>query len=128
MKCPRCQAENDAGARFYEDCGARLETACSSCGASVTPGKRFCRSCGAALTAEPAGRFASPGSYTPKRLAEKILTSKAALEGERKQVTVQALPAHGQATGGPGGPHHPTTDGHAVLAGAGPEGARRDGG
>jgi hypothetical protein len=25
MKCPRCQAENDAGARFCEDCGARLE-------------------------------------------------------------------------------------------------------
>ena len=37
----------------------------------------------------PAGsRFASPESYTPKHLAEKILTSKAALEGERKQVTV----------------------------------------
>jgi class 3 adenylate cyclase len=36
--------------------------------------------------AEP--RFASPQSYTPKHLAEKILTSKAALEGERKQVTV----------------------------------------
>jgi class 3 adenylate cyclase/tetratricopeptide (TPR) repeat protein len=34
------------------------------------------------------GRFDSPESYTPKRLAEKILTSKSALEGERKQVTV----------------------------------------
>jgi class 3 adenylate cyclase len=33
-------------------------------------------------------RFASPVSYTPKHLAEKILTSKGALEGERKQVTV----------------------------------------
>ncbi len=30
----------------------------------------------------------SPDSYTPKHLAEKILTSKSALEGERKQVTV----------------------------------------
>ena len=38
--------------------------------------------------AGPAARFASPESYTPKHLAEKILTSKAALEGERKQVTV----------------------------------------
>ena len=27
-------------------------------------------------------------NYTPRRLAEKILTSRAALEGERKQVTV----------------------------------------
>ncbi len=33
-------------------------------------------------------RFASPEAYTPKHLAEKILTSKNALEGERKQVTV----------------------------------------
>jgi class 3 adenylate cyclase len=83
-----CQAENNAGARFCEDCGARLEAACPSCGTAVTPGKKFCRSCGAALTTEPAGRFASPESYTPKHLAEKILTSKSALEGERKQVTV----------------------------------------
>jgi len=30
----------------------------------------------------------SPNSYTPKHLAERILPSKAALEGERKQVTV----------------------------------------
>ena len=30
----------------------------------------------------------SPQTYTPKHLAEKILTSKSALEGERKQVTV----------------------------------------
>ena len=88
MKCPRCQAENDAGARFCEDCGVRLEAACPSCGTPVTPGKKFCRSCGAAVTTEPAGRFASPGSYTPKYLAEKILTSKSALEGERKLVTV----------------------------------------
>src|SRR5262245_4498715 len=88
MKCPRCQAEHDAGARFCEDCGAGLEAACSRCGTPVTPGKKFCRSCGAALTTEPAARFASPESYTPKHLAEKILTSKAALEGERKQVTV----------------------------------------
>jgi class 3 adenylate cyclase/tetratricopeptide (TPR) repeat protein len=33
-------------------------------------------------------RFTSPESYIPKYLVEKILTSRAALEGERKQVTV----------------------------------------
>src|SRR5881296_4141630 len=88
MKCSRCQAQNDAGSRFCEDCGARLETACPSCGTPVTPGKKFCRSCGAGLTIEPVGRFASPDSYTPKHLAEKILTSRSTLEGERKQVTV----------------------------------------
>jgi class 3 adenylate cyclase len=32
-------------------------------------------------------KFASPETYTPKHLAEKIRTSKTALEGERKQVT-----------------------------------------
>jgi class 3 adenylate cyclase len=88
MKCPRCQAENDAGARFCGDCGARLEAVCPSCGTPLTPGKKFCRSCGVALTAEPAGRFASAESYIPQHLAEKILTSRAALLGERKQVTV----------------------------------------
>jgi class 3 adenylate cyclase len=35
-----------------------------------------------------APRFASPKTYTPKHLAERIINSKAALEGERKQVTV----------------------------------------
>jgi class 3 adenylate cyclase/tetratricopeptide (TPR) repeat protein len=33
-------------------------------------------------------RATSPDSYTPRHLAERILTSKSALEGERKQVTV----------------------------------------
>jgi class 3 adenylate cyclase/tetratricopeptide (TPR) repeat protein len=89
MRCSRCQAENREGLRFCEDCGARLAAACPSCGAEVTPGKKFCGGCGApALAAQADGRFASPHTYTPKHLAEKILTSKAALEGERKQVTV----------------------------------------
>ena len=35
-----------------------------------------------------ATRLAAPESYTPKHLAEKILTSKSAMEGERKLVTV----------------------------------------
>src|SRR5262249_52279581 len=56
-------------------------------------GSKFCDSCGAALALTPGptagtSRFASPQTYTPKHLAERILTSKSALEGERKQVTV----------------------------------------
>ena len=88
MHCPRCQAEHAAEARFCEDCGARLALVCPHCGAEVSPGKRFCRSCGAALTAGPAAAVPAPTTYTPKHLAQRILTSKAALEGERKQVTV----------------------------------------
>jgi hypothetical protein len=46
--------------------------------------------CGTPVKADAPGasKFGSPEAYTPKHLAEKILTSKAALEGERKQVTV----------------------------------------
>ena len=40
------------------------------------------------MTKPAAGPLASPESYTPKHLAEKILSSRSALEGERKQVTV----------------------------------------
>jgi hypothetical protein len=41
------------------------------------------------LTSAPASDHErAPLSYTPKHLAEKILTSRSALEGERKQVTV----------------------------------------
>jgi hypothetical protein len=85
MRCPRCQAEHDATARFCEDCGARLEHACPQCGEPVTAGKNYCRSCGA--SAGP--RFETPDRYTPKHLADKIITSKSALEGERKLVTVR---------------------------------------
>jgi tetratricopeptide (TPR) repeat protein len=88
MTCPRCHAENRDGLRFCEDCGSRLTLACSQCGGELAPGKRFCGSCGAPATGQSAARTASPESYTSKHLAEKILTSKAALEGERKQVTV----------------------------------------
>ena len=87
MKCPLCQAENADGARFCEECGARLAFVCPGCGQPVGAGKKFCWSCGAPLTAESV-RLASPESYTPKHLAEKVRISKSALEGERKQVTV----------------------------------------
>jgi class 3 adenylate cyclase/tetratricopeptide (TPR) repeat protein len=93
MTCPRCQATNRDGARFCHECGATFGAVCSGCGARVKAGSKFCDRCGAPLapTPEPVitrGRFGSPESYTPKHLAEKILTSRAALEGERKHVTV----------------------------------------
>jgi class 3 adenylate cyclase/tetratricopeptide (TPR) repeat protein len=94
MKCPRCQHENQLDAAFCEECGSRLEAVCQSCGEQNRAAARFCRKCGAGLVqATAAGhvspsRFSSPETYTPKHLAEKILTSKSALEGERKQVTV----------------------------------------
>jgi len=87
MLCPQCSHENAAGARFCNGCGGRLETVCARCGHANPPASGFCNGCGQPLggAAIPAR---TPDSYTPKHLAEKILTSKSALEGERKQVTV----------------------------------------
>ena len=61
MTCLSCGHENPAGAKFCNDCGARV----------------------AAPAASP-----EPRAYTPRHLAEKILAQKSALEGERKPVTV----------------------------------------
>lgn len=93
MKCPRCQHENPSDSAFCDECGVRLESACPACDETNRPGAKFCRKCGQELrgtvAAPPATTdFASLESYTPKHLAERILTSRAALEGERKQVTV----------------------------------------
>jgi class 3 adenylate cyclase/tetratricopeptide (TPR) repeat protein len=92
MKCPRCQHENEAGAKFCEECAGPLARACSNCGRGLSATAKFCPECAhpaSPVTPAPtAQRFMSPESYIPKHLAEKILTSKAALEGERKQVTV----------------------------------------
>ena len=92
MKCPRCQHENEAGAKFCEECAASLARTCVNCGRLLSPAAKFCPECahstGLAGQAPAAPRFTSPQSYTPKHLAERILTSRAALEGERKHVTV----------------------------------------
>ena len=90
MQCPKCQAENREGRRFCAECGASLSIACSSCAFSNETGEKFCGGCGQPLASpqQVATKFSSPEVYTPKHLAEKILTSKSALEGERKQLTV----------------------------------------
>jgi class 3 adenylate cyclase/tetratricopeptide (TPR) repeat protein len=88
MKCPRCQHENPTGMRFCGQCATPLAYTCPSCGAANPPENKFCGQCAAPFRIPSTTKFAAPDSYTPKHLAEKILTSKAALEGERKQVTV----------------------------------------
>jgi predicted ATPase/class 3 adenylate cyclase len=88
VRCARCQAENPAGMKVCGQCAAPLIAVCTSCGADNPPEGRFCDQCAAPLSKAAPSRFPSPDNYTPKDLAERILTSKAALEGERKQVTV----------------------------------------
>jgi class 3 adenylate cyclase/tetratricopeptide (TPR) repeat protein len=89
VQCPRCRHENRPQAKFCEECGGPLARACPNCGTQVSAAAKFCSECAHPL-AEPVAqpRFASPQAYTPRHLAEKILTSRSALEGERKQVTV----------------------------------------
>ena len=69
MHCASCGHEPPAGSPFCNGCGAKLVLTCASCGATPPPGR-------------------APRDYTPKHLADKILQSRSALEGERKQVTV----------------------------------------
>jgi class 3 adenylate cyclase/tetratricopeptide (TPR) repeat protein len=89
VRCPRCQTDNREAIRFCEECGARLELSCPNCGSAVAPDKKFCGFCGVRLQGTTATeRYSAPQSYTPKHLAERILVSRNALEGERKQVTV----------------------------------------
>ena len=90
MSCPQCRQDNPPGAKFCSGCGGRLESVCPGCGHAYLPGSRFCNECGKPLATSSvaAPALASPQSYTPRYLAEKILTSRPALEGERKQVTV----------------------------------------
>jgi Double zinc ribbon len=89
MKCPRCQQENPPQAKFCLECAAPLAPRCANCGTQLPAAAKFCFECATPVSAPGSStRFTSPDTYTPRHLAEKILTSKAALEGERKQVTV----------------------------------------
>src|SRR5215813_8302351 len=90
MRCTRCHQENPPQAKFCLECGTALALKCATCGTELPVGAKFCLECGQPLSAHAtvASRFISPEIYTPKHLAEKILISKSALEGERKQVTV----------------------------------------
>ena len=91
MRCPHCRHENREDARFCGECGTSLDSmACRRCGTLNPTRQKFCDSCGASL-ATSAGAAVTPRdarAYTPRHLVEKILTTRSALEGERKHVTV----------------------------------------
>jgi class 3 adenylate cyclase/tetratricopeptide (TPR) repeat protein len=95
VRCSSCGFENAPGIKFCGECGKPLAEAAKP-GAppdprSYTPkqsGARFCDACGHAV-AGPANQVtsSSPQSSMPRHLAEKILNSRASLEGERRQIT-----------------------------------------
>ena len=93
MRCANCQFENEEGARFCVECGNKLSSVCPSCKAPTKPEQKFCGTCGHQLRAptkvqDETDSLLSPDRYTPQHLAQRILNSRSALEGERKQVTV----------------------------------------
>src|SRR5213594_4028952 len=106
MICAACRHENPERAKFCLECGARLAPSCPQCGTELPPGAKFCLECGHRVAPPEAAATPAAGlvpasapsaapdlgtrlvSYTPKHLAEKILKSRSALEGERRQVTV----------------------------------------
>jgi class 3 adenylate cyclase/tetratricopeptide (TPR) repeat protein len=91
MKCSKCQFDNREGAKFCGKCRDKLLWLCPQCGNENSPENAFCDECGhdpkEAKEAPPID-YDQPQSYTPNFLADKILTSRSSIEGERKLVTV----------------------------------------
>jgi class 3 adenylate cyclase/tetratricopeptide (TPR) repeat protein len=91
MLCFQCRSDLPESAKFCSQCGAKIEAACPGCGQPAPSGSKFCPECGQDLRKAPAAvriDTTHPAAYTPKHLADKILTGKSAIEGERKLVTI----------------------------------------
>ena len=91
MRCPNCQFDNRANAKFCIECGEKLELSCPQCGNASGHFAKFCDECG--FDFGKADRplyidYSQPRTYTPKHLADKIITARPTVQGERKQVTV----------------------------------------
>ncbi|MBA7663216.1 hypothetical protein ES703_71255 [subsurface metagenome] len=90
MKCLKCQHVNRTGAKFCEECGAKLFAVCPDCGHEVIPGNQFCDACNAQLPSSEIEyeTFEKLLSYMPQSLIDKIIASGKEREGERKNVSI----------------------------------------
>jgi len=91
VKCSQCGFDNKANKQFCTECGAKIILRCPQCDSEIEETEKFCGACGFDLktsTGSSAIDYSEPHSYTPKFLADKILTTLSSIEGERKIVTV----------------------------------------
>jgi class 3 adenylate cyclase/tetratricopeptide (TPR) repeat protein len=90
LTCTGCGVALIPEKAFCHRCGVPVPARCTGCGAPLAPTFRFCPDCGARVaSASPdAGRSDRLGRHVPPALAAKIRASRAAADGERKQVTV----------------------------------------
>ncbi len=91
MTCPDCNMEISEGSTFCKGCGRKLDPVCIHCGIRIPANSKFCFDCGYDQRQSADHLiidFQQPRSYTPKHLVDKILTSRSAIEGERKTVTI----------------------------------------
>src|SRR5712692_3121502 len=86
MKCSHCGHQNTASSKYCSACGVRVGVVCPVCQHPNEAGGRFCAACGRPLEGQPAGALPTP--YMPESLAQRMLVSRAAMEGERKHVTI----------------------------------------
>jgi class 3 adenylate cyclase/tetratricopeptide (TPR) repeat protein len=87
MKCPKCQFDNPADAKFCNACGNKLELVCPQCTKANPAGSKFCNECGQSLAQSISSsglQGISESSQSPSMLAEPATLS----EGERRRATV----------------------------------------
>ncbi|NOZ04868.1 MAG: tetratricopeptide repeat protein [Chloroflexi bacterium] len=96
QRCPACGHDNPPGIIICTTCAATLVNACPQCGFESPVGFKFCGNCGESLLPKTAPTTPSETeeiwnrlrSYIPEHLAEKLLSSRSKIEGERRNVTV----------------------------------------
>src|SRR5512138_2067142 len=89
MKCARCGQDNPPLAKFCFECAMPFARKCANCGAELPPRARLCFECATPVADPGVGARRAPSQVrSPKSAAERSTSSKPALAGERKQVTV----------------------------------------